>query len=225
MVCFVSLSSLHRLLCLLSVLFLLPLTTHMGLQLYALLKEGEEDGQNLYFSDEDALFGDLEEGEEIQEDEEIFNLSTGWSVEAFDAGSLGSLGRGFAPAASGDGEDEGDDEDLGMAANQLLRSVPDHIVRRLEIEQQEADKVNRELQVKKAGGGGGTKPKTQRRLRIIAGTASSIRIHSQVRGRLQNLHRLGWAWAVWLDRPSCLGSPTKQLLFSPFLEPGVPCLA
>ena len=128
--------------------------------------------------DEDMLFGDLMEGEEIEEDEEIFNLNSGWSVNAFEGGG-DSLGKGF-DADELDDLDE-DDEELGMAASELLRSVPSHVVKRLEVEQVEADKVNKEQKLRRAGGGGGTKPKTQRRLRIIGGSASGIRIHSQVR--------------------------------------------
>ena len=127
--------------------------------------------------DEDMLFGDVLEGEEIEDDEEIFNLNSGWSVNAFE-GAGDSLGTGF-DADDLDDLDEDDDE-LGMAASELLRSVPSHVVKRLEVEQVEADKFNKEHKLRRAGGGGGTKPKTQRRLRIIGGTASGIRIHSQV---------------------------------------------
>lgn len=122
--------------------------------------------------DEDE-FGDAGEGGEVEDDVEIFSLDAGWSVDAFDVSELG-LG-------SGGKEGDGEEEELGMASSALLASLPVHLTRQLEADQAEADAANEALRKRRAGGGGGTKPKTQRRLRIIAGTASGVRIRSQVR--------------------------------------------
>uniref|UniRef100_A0A061R5U3 Rrna methyltransferase ylbh n=1 Tax=Tetraselmis sp. GSL018 TaxID=582737 RepID=A0A061R5U3_9CHLO len=112
--------------------------------------------------------GDFEEGDEI------FNLDSGWSVSAFDSDqSLESFSSSF-------GKIDADDEGAGMAACELLKTLPEHIVRRLEAEQREADAVEENRRQRRSGGGLDTKPKTQRRLRIIGGTAAGIRIHSQV---------------------------------------------
>jgi len=149
--------------------------------------DGFGDDDDLGNIDLDALMGDLdgeeldlgevtwvgeEDGEEL-EDEEIFNLDSGWSVDAFDAGSS-SLGLDLDKLED---EDEDDDQKLGMAAQQILRSIPLHRIRELEVSQKEADELNEE---RRKGRHGGTKAKTKRRLRIIGGAASGIRIHSQV---------------------------------------------
>jgi len=124
-----------------------------------LAEEGEED-----------VFGDAGEGGTVEEDVEIFSLDGGWSVDAFDAADLGLRGGG---------EDAGAyDDPLDSASAALLATLPGHVARELAAFQVEADAAAEALRKRRAGGG--TKPKTQRRLRIIAGTASGIRIRSQV---------------------------------------------
>ena len=47
-----------------------------------------------------------------------------------------------------DREDEEDDEDLGMAANSILRTIPRHVLKALEQQQAEANEVNAESRVR-----------------------------------------------------------------------------
>eukprot|EP00873_Tetraselmis_striata_P022236 jgi/Tetstr1/442500/TSEL_030599.t1 len=120
--------------------------------------------------EEEDVFGDAGEGGTVEEDVEIFSLDGGWSVDAFDAADLGLRGGG---------EDAGAyDDPLDSASAALLATLPGHVARELAAFQVEADAAAEALRKRRAGGG--TKPKTQRRLRIIAGTASGIRIRSQV---------------------------------------------
>ena len=157
-------------------------------------------------------FGE-EEGEEL-EDEEIFNLDSGWSVDAFETGSS-SMGLDLGKTD--------DEEELGMAAQQILSSIPMHKIRELEVAQQEADELNEE---RRKGKVGGTKPKTQRRLRIIGGTASGVRIHSQVRetwGCAPMVLRLLMLCCVVPGQPRRLGLclSLSSLLFRSLLVPSL----
>ncbi|KAL3145816.1 hypothetical protein ABBQ38_015190 [Trebouxia sp. C0009 RCD-2024] len=123
-------------------------------------------------SEDDDEWSDLDDNEGLVEDQEIFNMDTGWSIEDFVA---------EAPdVAAGDHKDsaeEEDDEDLGMAANSILRSIPRHVLKALEQQQAEANEVNAESKIGKKKKRSASQASVGS-MRIITGSAAGKRLVS-----------------------------------------------
>lgn len=105
-------------------------------------------------------------------DVEIFSLDGGWNVEALNFSDADSLLDSFEML-----ESEEDPVNDDVASVDLLRSIPPHLRKHLEVLQAEADDENAKLkpaEKKKAV----ARLKTHKKLRIISGTAAGKRIFS-----------------------------------------------
>ncbi|KAK9917798.1 hypothetical protein WJX75_008368 [Coccomyxa subellipsoidea] len=108
------------------------------------------------------------EGSEVVED--LFTLDGGWSVEV-----LGEDDSQLYDLEDPDSDDE--EEELGMAARSILRSVPKHRLKELEELQANAEEENAATKAN-AQRRAAAEHKTHKRLRIVGGTLAGKRIMS-----------------------------------------------